>query len=81
MTNEQLRKYFDIQFSRLEFQLNIVTDFLLCRYGEQYPSLLADLQRRLNDTRIADFDRFLAESKKDRKKLSRAEAYEKFFEK
>ena len=82
MNTEQLRKYLDIRLDYIELQLNILVDFELTMHKDQYPALMVDMQKKLNDTRRMDFEQFLDERKKKGKNKSgknRDEAYEEFF--
>lgn len=79
MNTEQLRRYLDIRLDGIELQLNILINFMMTKYGQEFPSLMADLQKKLNDTMLMDFDQFLKSQKKKGGK-NRDEAYEEFFE-
>lgn len=83
MNTEQLRKYLDIRLDYIETQLNVLVNLELSMHREQHPAIMADLQKKLNDTRRIDFEQFLNERKRKGKRKtgkSRDEAYEEFFE-
>ena len=79
MNTEQLRRYLDIRLDRIELQLNILTNFMMTKYSQEFPAMMSDLQKKLNDTRLMDFDQFLKGQKKKVGK-NRDEVYEEFFE-
>lgn len=83
MNTEQLRKYLDIRLDYIELQLSVLVNFELTMHKDQYPALMVDLQKKLNDTRRLDFEQFLEDRKKIGKKKggkNREEAYDEFFE-
>ena len=79
MNTEQLRRYLDIRLDRIELQLNMLTNFMMTKYGQEFPFLMSDLQKKLNDTRLMDFELEMKETR-SRSDRGREDIYEEFFE-